>query len=134
MKFLQVDRVTSSGSREDDVYVAPVFGRGSAFAGPVRRVVKVIRNLGGPETGRVAIVNIAFHGLAKPRCAAGGIDLPSRREDNRTSHWDVDLRRRPARGLEGNDVFLQRLREALDTTGLLVDGSKMLHEAFLSEK
>jgi hypothetical protein len=46
----------------------------------------------------------------------------------------MDLRRWIARGLQRHDIFLYRFRLLLDTLRLLVDGSKMLHEAFLSEK
>jgi hypothetical protein len=46
----------------------------------------------------------------------------------------MDFWRGPARGLQSDDIFLQSLGVALDTPRLLVDGSKMLHEAFLSEK
>ena len=59
MKFLQMKML-----RKYDVHVAPVFGGGSALAGPVGRVIEVVGNLGGPEAGGVAIVDIAFHGLA----------------------------------------------------------------------
>jgi len=59
MKFLQVKML-----RKYDVHVAPIFGRRGALAGPVGRVVEMVRNLGRPEAGCVAIVDVAFHGLA----------------------------------------------------------------------
>jgi hypothetical protein len=46
----------------------------------------------------------------------------------------VDFWRGAAGSLQGNDVFFRSLRMALDTLRFLVDGSEMLHEAFLSEK
>jgi hypothetical protein len=46
----------------------------------------------------------------------------------------MGLRRGTAGSLQSDDIFLQSLGGALDTPRLLVDGSKMLHEAFLSEK
>ena len=121
-------------SREYDVHVAPIFGGRRAFAGPVGRIVEVVRNLGRPEASRVAIVDIAFHGLAQPGRTAGGVGFPAGREDDGASHRNMDWGLRSTGSLEGNDVFFQRLRMALDTLRLLVDGSEMLHEAFLSEK
>src|SRR3984885_13066191 len=98
MKFLQVKML-----RKDDVHVAPIFGGGSALAGPVGRVVEMVRNLGGPGAGCVGIVDIAFHGLAQSGCPSGRVGLPSGRKDDGASHGNVDLWRGRARSLQGND-------------------------------
>src|SRR6202021_163577 len=113
-----------------DVYIAPVFGGRSAFAGPVGRIVQVVGNLGRPKARRIAIVDIAFHRLAQPGRAPGGVDFPTRGENDGAPHRNVWLRRRPW-SLQSNDIFDRWRRIALDTLGLLVDGSEMLHETFL---
>src|ERR1700760_749232 len=96
--------------RKYDVEGLPVFSCQSAFARPIRRVVQMVRNLGRPEAGDVAIVDVAFHRLAESCCATGGIDFPSRGEDDGASHGDMDFGRGPAGRLEGNNILLQRLR------------------------
>ena len=63
---------------EHQIQIAPVFGGSRALAGPIRVVIQVIGHLCRPEARDVAIVNIAFHRLAKSGCAAGRIDLPPR--------------------------------------------------------
>ena len=94
----------------------------------------MIRNLGRPEAGDVAIVNVALHGLAKP--AVPPAESTSHPGEKMIVHpigtwaW-ARTRRAPA---ERRCLPSRNPHVALDAVRLLVDGSEMLHEAFLSEK
>src|ERR1700683_2124973 len=65
---------------KDQVQIAPILGGRGALARPIRIIVQMIGNLGGPETGDVAIVDIAFDWLAQPRGSSGRIHFPARRK------------------------------------------------------
>src|SRR4029077_3830454 len=115
--------------RENDIDVAPVFGDGGAFAGPVGGMVEVIGNVSGPEASDVAIEQVTLDGLAETRGAAGGINLPSGIKNQRAAHGDVRLGSR-ATLLKRDDVafgcgFDDML---LDATRFFVDGAKMIHD------
>ena len=93
----------------------------------------MIRNLCRPEAGDIAIVNIPLHWLAKSCGSAGGVDFPTRREDDGASHRNMDLGG-PAGSLQCDDVFLLSGCLAFDAACFLINSPEMLHEAFLSEK
>src|SRR5258708_1580830 len=86
--------------REDQINLAPVFLRRGAFAGPVRRVIQLVGNLGRPEAAVVTIEEIALHWRAQARRAARGIRFPSRRKNERAAQWNV-------RSLPGGRPLLQ---------------------------
>ena len=93
----------------------------------------MIGHLRGPEAGDVAIVDIAFHGLAESGRAAGRIHFPTRRKRKRAAHGDVRSGQGLRRVLQSDYVFLRRSELAGNTAGFLIQGSQMFHDnAFLS--
>jgi hypothetical protein len=97
----------------------------------------MIGNLRWPETRDVAIVNVALDGLAQTRSSAGGIDLPARKEGERTASGDVRLLVRHT----GEPIFLESKHVAfgsgdlfLEASGFTVYRSNVFHCAFLSAK
>ena len=68
----------------------------------------MVGNLGRPEAGDVAIVDIALDGLAESRGAAGGIDFPARGEDDGAAHGNMRLGRCAAGSLQGDESSCQR--------------------------
>src|SRR5580704_12005238 len=78
--------------REHEVEIAPVLGGHGALTRPVGIIIQVIRNLGRPEAGIVAIVNVPLHGLAKARRPTCRIHFPTWRERERAARWDMRAR------------------------------------------
>src|SRR5215472_13645412 len=87
-------------SRKNDIESAPIFRSCGTLSCPIGSVIQMIRHLCRPETGDVAIVDVALHGLAEPRRTSRGIHLPARRKRKSASHRNV----RPGCGL----LVLQR--------------------------
>src|SRR5580704_8250830 len=77
--------------------LAPIFLRGGALGGPVRRVVQLIGNLRRPETALMAIEYVALHRSTQAGRAAVVIRLPPRRKDHRTAQRNMRLPRRRGR-------------------------------------
>src|SRR5262249_20681721 len=106
-----------------------------ALRGPVRIIVQMIRDLSGPETSDVAVVQIALHRLAQSAGSARRIHIPAPRKHARTTHWTAqELLRTLARTLPCHHTVAQRRHKILNAASLLIDGAKMAHAAFLSEK
>ena len=66
----------------------------------------MIGHLSRPEAGDVAIVNIAFDGLAQACGAAGRIYFPAWRERQRASHRNVRTHGRSSCVLQRDHVFI----------------------------
>src|SRR5262245_962802 len=128
-------RGTCGGSSwEHQIDIAPVFGGAGALAGPVGIVVEVVRNLRGPETAQIAVVEIAFERRAQAGGTAHGIDLPAGREDQRAAQRNVRPRLLRRLLLQGKDVTILGCQKLVDLDGLAVDRSKMFHNSFLPSK
>src|SRR5277367_3341828 len=95
-----------SASWKYQIDLAPVFLRGGALRGPVRRMIQLIRHLRRPEAAFMAIENIALHRLAKTRGASVVIRLPTRRKDESATERDVRSRLR-RRTLQRDYVILR---------------------------
>src|SRR5580704_7296641 len=73
------------------INLPPIFLRGSALSGPIRRVVQLIGNLRRPEAALMTIENVAFHRRAEPGSASVVVSLPTRRENERTAERNMRL-------------------------------------------
>src|SRR5688500_7438366 len=90
-------------SWENQVDLAPVFLRGRAGAGPVGRVIELVRHVCRPEAAEVTVEQVSLDGLTQARGAAAAVRLPAWREEERAAERDVRPRRLT---LQGNDVVL----------------------------
>src|SRR5438034_4906576 len=119
--------IVKRSSGEHEVELAPVLlGRGT-LAGPVRRVIELVRHLGRPVAADMAIEQIPFDRLAQSGGPAGAVRFPTGRKHERAA--DREVRSCAAGGLlwrplQGHDVAL---RGALHTLRLAVHSLEMLH-------
>jgi hypothetical protein len=85
-----------------------------------------------PETGDVAIKEVTFNGLTEACGATGGIDFPSRIENERASHGNVRLRAGTL--LESDDIAVDWGDMLFDPLRFAIYRPNVLHTAFLSAK
>jgi hypothetical protein len=92
----------------------------------------MIGNVSGPKASDVAVEKVPFDRLTETGSAPGGINFPSRVENQRASHGDVRLRTWTL--LESDDIAFDGCDVLLDAPCLAIDGSNMPHTGFLSAK
>src|SRR5262249_5248366 len=119
--------------RKHQINLAPVFGRARALAGPVGIVVQMIRHLRGPEATDIAIVQIALDRLAQSSGPASRVNLPPRREDQRTAHRIMRARRLRSL-LKREEVAVFSGDVIFDSLRFTIDCSDVFHIAFLSNR